>query len=80
MSQRLLKLTTRTQIAATAWAARRAESMKAKREAGQTSFEYLGIAIVIAAIIGVLATTDIGTAIKEKIVSAIDKIFAGNGK
>lgn len=80
MSQRLLKLTVRTQTAAAQWAGRRAEAMTARRDAGQGSFEYLGIAIVIAAIIGVLATTDIGDAIKEKILDAIDKIFAGNGK
>lgn len=80
MSQRLIKLTVRTQIAATQWAERRAAAIRSKREAGQTSFEYLGIAIVIAAIIGVLATTDIGDAIKDKITQAIDKIFAGNGK
>ncbi len=40
----------------------------ARRTAGQTSFEYLGIAVVIAVIIGVLAgTTDIGDKIKSGI-------------
>lgn len=80
MSQRLIKMTARTQIAAAEWAGRRAEAAKARREAGQTSFEYLGIAIVIAAVIGVMATTDIGDAIKEKVLDAVDKIFAGDGK
>ena len=48
---------------------------------GQTSFEYLGIAVVIAVIIGVLAgTTDIGTNIKNGINSMIDKITSGSGK
>jgi Flp pilus assembly pilin Flp len=48
---------------------------------GQTSFEYLGIAVVIAVIIGVLAgTTDIGTKVKDGINSMIDKIIGGNGK
>lgn len=48
---------------------------------GQTSFEYLGIAVVIAVIIGVLAgTTDIGTKIKDAITSTIDKITNGSGK
>jgi hypothetical protein len=41
---------------------------------GQTSFEYLGIAVVIAVIIGVLATTSIGDAIQSAILSSIDKI------
>lgn len=48
---------------------------------GQTSFEYLGIVVVIVVIIGVLAgTTDIGTKIKDAINSAIDKITSGSGK
>ncbi len=48
---------------------------------GQTSFEYLGIAVVIAVIIGVLAgTTDIGTKIKDAINSTIDKITGGGGQ
>ncbi|WP_245771269.1 Flp family type IVb pilin [Actinacidiphila guanduensis] len=42
---------------------------------GQTSFEYLGIAVVIAVIIGVLAgTTDIGDKIKNAITRTINKI------
>lgn len=41
---------------------------------GQTSFEYLGIAVVIAVIIGVLATTDIGDAIQKQILKAIRRI------
>jgi uncharacterized membrane protein required for colicin V production len=46
---------------------------------GQTSFEYLGIAVVIAVIIGVLATTGIGDAIQSAILDAIDKISGGKG-
>ena len=40
---------------------------------GQTSFEYLGIAVVIVVIIGALTTTDIGNAVKQGI---LDKIAA----
>lgn len=53
----------------------------AERDRGQTSFEYLGIAVVIAVIIGVLAgTTDIGDTVKNAITSTIDKITNGSGK
>lgn len=68
------------------WLRDRTDSLAAKLESrstdrGQTSFEYLGIAVVIAVIIGVLAgTTDIGTKIKNGINSMIDKIIGGNGK
>ena len=54
---------------------------RASADRGQTSFEYLGIAVVIAVIIGVLAgTTDIGTKVKDGITGMIDKITSGNGK
>lgn len=46
---------------------------------GQTSFEYLGIAVVIAVIIGALATTEIGTTIRGAIVTAIGRIAGGKG-
>jgi hypothetical protein len=52
-----------------------------RSDRGQTSFEYLGIAVVIAVIIGVLAsTTDIGRAVKKGITGEISKIVSGNGK
>lgn len=41
---------------------------------GQTAAEYLGIIVVVAAIIAVLATTEIGTKIKDAIGTQIDKI------
>ncbi|MYS19850.1 MULTISPECIES: hypothetical protein [unclassified Streptomyces] len=44
------------------------------RDRGQTGIEYLGIAVVIAVIIGVLATTDIGNAILTAILSKISQI------
>jgi Flp pilus assembly pilin Flp len=67
------------------WLRARGERMaerfeKRARESGQTSFEYLGIAVVIAVIIGVLATTGIGDAIQSAILTAIGRIAGGNGK
>ncbi|MFD3451779.1 hypothetical protein ACFWVC_06320 [Streptomyces sp. NPDC058691] len=52
--------------------------IRAGGDSGQTSFEYLGIAVVIAVIIGVLATTDIGQAVKDGIMTAISNIV-GSG-
>ncbi|MEU4097734.1 hypothetical protein [Streptomyces sp. NPDC026673] len=51
--------------------------MRVRGDAGQTSFEYLGIAVVIAVIIGVLATTDIGQAVKSGILDKIADIVGG---
>ncbi|UWE12509.1 hypothetical protein [Actinacidiphila bryophytorum] len=50
-----------------------------RKDRGQTSFEYLGIAVVIAVIIGVLATTSIGDAVQKAILKSIRKI-SGGGK
>jgi hypothetical protein len=51
---------------------------RAGEDRGQTSFEYLGIVVVIAIIIGVLATTDIGDAILQGITGKIaDIVGAG---
>ena len=44
-------------------------------EEGQTAAEYLGVIVVIAAIIAVLATQDIGTKLKDLILEAIQKVF-----
>jgi pilus assembly protein Flp/PilA len=46
----------------------------ADSERGQTAAEYLGIIVVVAAIIAVLATTSIGDTIKTKITDQINKI------
>ncbi|MCL2734009.1 MAG: hypothetical protein FWE15_28865 [Actinomycetia bacterium] len=58
----------------------RTDRLAARRSAatgdrGQGTIEYLGIAVVIVVIIGVLAgTTDIGQKIKDGILNQIDKI------
>lgn len=49
-----------------------------RRESGQTAAEYLGIVVVIAVIIGVLATTEIGDAIRAGVIQTIDRIL-GSG-
>jgi Flp pilus assembly pilin Flp len=52
--------------------------VRRKGDRGQTSFEYLGIAVVIAVIIVVLAsTTDIGTKVKDGIIAQINRITGG---
>lgn len=64
-----------------AQADRAARHLTSRADRGQTSFEYLGIAVVIAVIIGVLAgTTDIGNSVKRGITKMINKITSGSGK
>jgi len=54
--------------------AERLRRRMANNDRGQTAAEYLGLIVVVAAIIAVLATTDIGNKIKTAISSQIDKI------
>jgi hypothetical protein len=46
-------------------------------QTGQTAAEYLGIVVVVAFIIGALATSEIGDRIREKILEMVDTIFGG---
>jgi Flp pilus assembly pilin Flp len=73
-----LELAVRTQNAVEDLSDRVANRLQEQR--GQTAAEYLGVLVVIAVIIGVLATTDIGDKLKTLITGMIDKISAGNGK
>jgi ABC-type nitrate/sulfonate/bicarbonate transport system permease component len=63
------------------WAVRRYVRLRSHlADRGQTSFEYLGIAVVIAVIIGVLAgTTSIGTAVLNAILDKITAIAGAGG-
>ena len=63
------------------WAVRRYVRLRSHlADRGQTSFEYLGIAVVIAVIIGVLAgTTSIGDAVLSAILGKISDIAGAGG-
>lgn len=65
-------------IAATNLVRERAAAMR-KNESGQGAAEYLGMAVVVLAIIGVLATTDLGNKIKENLTQVIDDIMNAGG-
>jgi hypothetical protein len=56
------------------WIARQMRR-RGRGDRGQTSFEYLGIVVVIAIIIGVLATTSIGDTILNGILQKITDII-----
>jgi hypothetical protein len=62
-------------VATTNFVADRAERLKNRDDRGVEMVEWMAMLLVIAAIVGVLASTDIGDQIKEKITEAIDKIF-----
>ncbi|MFE7479820.1 Flp family type IVb pilin [Streptomyces sp. NPDC057552] len=49
----------------------------AAKDRGQTAFEYLGIILVVVAIIGAIMATGIGGAISDRIDKLVDQITAG---
>jgi uncharacterized membrane-anchored protein len=51
-----------------------------RREDGQVAAEYLGLIVVIAVMIGILATSSIGDKLKSLILDELDKVKGGNGK
>lgn len=69
---------TRAYVAATNFVRDRASTMR-DDDRGLAAMEYLGMALVIAAIIGVLATQQIGTTIRNQIISAINQIMQAGG-
>lgn len=80
----LLKTAVAAQVRVSGWrdtaitrVRRRYASADPGRDRGQTSFEYLGIILVVVAIIGGIMATGIGTSITNKIKEQIDKIKAG---
>lgn len=76
----ILKAAIDTQIAVRGWRNTIVSRMTDReRSKGQTAFEYLGIILVVVAIIGGIAASGIGGSIKDKIAEQIDKIKTKEG-
>ncbi|MFJ8862753.1 hypothetical protein ACIRD8_30550 [Streptomyces sp. NPDC102451] len=74
------KLMLKASVNAKVWANTSVERMKARADQGQGAVEYLGIIVVVVAIIGVLMTTNFGTTIATAITTQIGKITGGGGE
>jgi Flp pilus assembly pilin Flp len=48
-------------------------------ESGQTAAEYMGVIVLIAAILAAIAASGIGSTLTEAIEGAIDKVFDSQG-
>lgn len=73
------KLMLKASVNAKVWANTSVERMKARADRGQGAVEYLGIIVVVVAIIGVLMTTNFGNTIGA-ITTQIGKITGGGGE
>ena len=73
MSNPILKASVNARV----WANTSVDRMKARADRGQGSVEYLGIIVVVVAIILVLMTTNFGNAIATAITTQINSITGG---
>ncbi|MCP3819066.1 hypothetical protein NLX86_13360 [Streptomyces sp. A3M-1-3] len=76
----MLKATVDTNVRVNGWANTAITRIQKRYEAkdrGQTAFEYLGIILVVVAIIGGIAATGIGGAIQARIAGLVATITAG---
>ncbi|MFI6058520.1 Flp family type IVb pilin [Streptomyces sp. NPDC051286] len=73
-------ITLKTAIRVNGWANTAVRSIQKRyenKDRGQTAFEYLGIILVVVAIIGAIMATGIGGKISTKIGDLVDQIKAG---
>ncbi|RPK44502.1 hypothetical protein OG322_12385 [Streptomyces sp. NBC_01260] len=80
MSNITLKTAVNTQIRVAGWANTAVSKIQKRYETadrGQTAFEYLGIILVVVAIIGGMVASGIGGAITGRITKLVDQIKAG---
>ncbi|MEU2997627.1 MULTISPECIES: hypothetical protein [unclassified Streptomyces] len=72
-------ITLKTAVRVNGWANTAVSALQkryAAKDRGQTAFEYLGIILVVVAIIGAIVATGIGGAISERISGLVDSITA----
>ncbi|MER6114803.1 hypothetical protein [Streptomyces sp. NPDC001743] len=76
----MLKATVNTQVRVAGWANTAITKIQKRYETadrGQTAFEYLGIILVVVAIIGGMVASGIGGAITKRITGLVESITAG---
>ncbi|WEH39933.1 hypothetical protein [Streptomyces sp. AM 2-1-1] len=70
-------ITLKTAVRVNGWANTTVSAIQKRytaKDRGQTAFEYLGIILVVVAIIGAIVATGIGSAISTKIRNLVDSI------
>ncbi|MCN9244459.1 hypothetical protein NGF19_27375 [Streptomyces sp. RY43-2] len=75
MKDAALKAATNTKVYIGTWANTRVEKMKARRDQGQGAIEYVGITILVVAIIVALLNTDMGETIANKFKDKINEVL-----
>ncbi|MFF3602406.1 Flp family type IVb pilin [Streptomyces sp. NPDC002463] len=74
MNDAMLKALTKGRVCLDDWTSRRT------RDRGQTAVEYLGIIVVVVAIVVAITGTDLGQSIKSAISQKIAELTGGGGE
>ncbi|WP_344325574.1 hypothetical protein [Streptomyces macrosporus] len=77
MSDKLLKTAVNVRTRARGWRDTTVEALRRRSDEGQSAVEYMGIIVVVVAIIVVLLSTNFGDRIASEISEQIEKITAG---
>lgn len=79
MSNTMLKAMTATQVHVGHWANTTVERMRRRSDKGQGAIEYVGIIILVVAIVIALINTKMGNTIANKFRETINKVLNSGG-
>ncbi|MFJ8649876.1 hypothetical protein ACIRNI_27610 [Streptomyces sp. NPDC093546] len=79
MKDATLKAVATTQVYIGHWANTRVEKMKARRDRGQGAIEYVGITILVVAIVVAVMNTKMGETIAGKFREKINEVLNNGG-
>ncbi|HEY9367082.1 hypothetical protein [Streptomyces sp.] len=75
MNDVMLKAATTTKVYVGSWVDTRVDALQKKRDRGQGAMEYVGITILVVAILAALLSTDMGKTISEKFKEKINSVI-----
>ncbi|MFD7132721.1 Flp family type IVb pilin [Streptomyces sp. NPDC059894] len=74
MSDLLLRTTVAARVRVSGWKNTTAQAVRRRGDRGQTAVEYLGIIAVVVAIVVLIANTNLGQTIVDKLRTQISKV------
>ncbi|MGW9435841.1 hypothetical protein [Streptomyces sp. NPDC055607] len=75
MSDTTLKAATTAKVYVGSWVNTRVDALQKRRDRGQGAMEYVGITILVVAILAALLATDMGTTIADKFKQKIESVI-----
>ncbi|MET9933764.1 MULTISPECIES: hypothetical protein [unclassified Streptomyces] len=75
MSDTTLKAATTAKVYVGSWVNTRVDALQKRRDRGQGAMEYVGITILVVAILAALLATDMGSTIANKFTEKINSVI-----